>query len=99
MNMYDSANDGWHSSYLHVYVDNVWTSQHTLTTGSAGSETACVPYGSRFDLAFSDSANIYSGTYDYEITYDLYSQDGNLEISESNPPNGTRFTEYSVSCN
>ena len=99
MNLYDSSSDGWHNSYLHVYVDNVWTSQHTLSYGGSGTESACVPYGSRFDLAFSDAANTLSGTYDYEISYDLYSQDGALLLTESDPPNGTRYTEYSVSCN
>ncbi|MAA77661.1 MAG: hypothetical protein CL916_00255 [Deltaproteobacteria bacterium] len=97
--MYDSSYDGWHGSYLHVYEDNIWASQHTLTTGGYGMETACVPYGSRFDLAFSDTANTLSGMYDSEITYDLYDSDYNLLISESDPPNGTRHTEYYVTCN
>ena len=97
--MYDSASDGWHSSYLHVYEDNAWASQHTLSIGGYGSDTACVPYGSRFDLAFSDSANTYSGIYDNEITYDLYDSNFTLLLSESDPPNGTRYTESYVTCN
>jgi hypothetical protein len=97
--MYDSASDGWHSSYLHVYENSLWVSQHTLSYGASGMETACVAYGNSFELAFSDAVNTYSGTYDYEITYDLYDSASNLLFSEADPPNGTRYTESYVTCN
>ena len=96
--MYDSYGDGWDLSYLHVYVNLNWTSQHTIINGSYGLDTACVPYGSRFDLAFGDQYNTYSGLFDYEITYALYDQNNNLLITESDPPNGTRYTNTYVTC-
>eukprot|EP00618_Florenciella_parvula_P000632 CAMPEP_0119533718 /NCGR_PEP_ID=MMETSP1344-20130328/47060_1 /TAXON_ID=236787 /ORGANISM="Florenciella parvula, Strain CCMP2471" /LENGTH=954 /DNA_ID=CAMNT_0007574709 /DNA_START=12 /DNA_END=2872 /DNA_ORIENTATION=- len=79
LSMVDSYGDGWNNAYYTWYqTDGLLGTPvvGTLESGSAGEETLII-----FDAAACYSFDVSSGSYDYEISWDIADKEGNSLLS------------------
>lgn len=87
--MQDSYGDGWNGAYLSVMIDGTET-QVTIEDGSEDTATVNVPDGTQVI-----SIMFVSGPWDVEISYQIFSANGNeVASAEPSPPAGVELLDY-----
>jgi len=91
LNMADSYGDGWNGAYLTLSVNGAVTDTFGLASGANGSEEFCVDNGDSIDLEF------VGGTFDYEISFELFDPADTSVYTTTNPSAGVVYSD-TASC-
>lgn len=78
--MVDAYGDGWNGASLSFSYDGVPGGDIALEDGASGTETIDIPNGSEVEVTFN------TGSWDSEITYEIYDANGDLVIADGPSP-------------
>lgn len=87
--MQDSWGDGWNGASLSVTVNGT-TTNHTMSTGTQLTVPIAVTTGQTIQISFN------GGSFDYEITYTLLDDSGNVLYTANDPDVGIAYNETVV---
>lgn len=88
--MFDSWGDGWNGAQLTVTIDGTSSTYSATGSGSVASLAYCD--GQNLQLSYS------SGSYDNEVTYDVYIGSTLFFSDGTNPSTGIVYTSSSLTC-
>ena len=86
--MQDSYGDGWNGADIEVYINGFFEKSMTIPNGFSATDSVLSYEGDNLDFYFN------SGTWDHEITFDVYDPLGNLLGSYGTSPNTGNFLSH-----